>query len=260
VTEVARRPSTPRRDTPRATVAVIQAELASLGNPDRARGALRFFKTGPGEYGEGDRFRGLTVPFIRAAVRRHSEASQRVVLGLLRSPFHEDRVLALLILVRQFARGDEAARRRIYELYLANTKRINNWDLVDCSAEHIVGGFLADRSLRPLYVLARSASLWERRIAIMATFHFIKQGRFDPTLEIAERLLGDREDLVHKAAGWMLREVGKRDLAAEERFLQAHAGRMPRTMLRYAIERFPEGKRQTYLGAGARARGHGPGR
>jgi 3-methyladenine DNA glycosylase AlkD len=155
--------------------------------------------------------------------------------------------LALLILVRTYARGDAHTKKRIYELYLKNTRYVNNWDLVDASAEHIVGAFVMGKSKKPLSVLARSKDLWERRIAIMATFHFIKGGKFAETLKIAKVLLADKEDLIHKAVGWMLREVGKRNLQSEERFLQEHYKRMPRTMLRYAIERFPESKRQRYL-------------
>lgn len=168
---------------------------------------------------------------------------------LLRSPFHEARLLALLILVQRYRRSGEAGRRAIYRGYLGGTAFVNNWDLVDSSAEHIVGAHLASRSRRPLYRLARSRSLWERRIAVMATFHFVRRGDFADTLRLAELLLGDPEDLIHKAAGWMLREVGKRDAAAAAAFLDRHCERMPRTMLRYAIERLPERRRRAYLRA-----------
>lgn len=166
---------------------------------------------------------------------------------LLGSPFHEDRLLALLILVRLYSRGDEASREEIYRLYLKSTRFINNWDLVDSSAEHIVGAYLWDRPRASLGRLAQSALLWERRVAVMATFHFVKRGEFGETLNLARALLSDREDLIHKAVGWMLREVGKRDPAAEEEFLKEHYRSMPRVMLRYAIERFPEEKRRRYL-------------
>jgi 3-methyladenine DNA glycosylase AlkD len=158
-------------------------------------------------------------------------------------------LLALVILSSQFEKGDAQTRKSICDLYLANTERVNNWDLVDLSAPHIVGAHLQNRSRRPLYRLAKSTSLWERRIAILATFHFIRENEFDDTLRIAELLLQDEEDLIHKAVGWMLRELGKRDLATEERFLDDHAAEMPRTMLRYAIERFPERKRRAYMRA-----------
>ncbi|MCG3148690.1 MAG: hypothetical protein PCFJNLEI_02135 [Verrucomicrobiae bacterium] len=221
----------------------LRRDMRHAANPTRAVVSQRFFKTGPGEYAEGDRFLGLTVPQIRSFVKQYRELSFRDTCRLLRSPIHEERLLALLLLVEANRRGDATQRRQIYRCYLANTRYINNWDLVDSSAEHIVGS----QSGAPLSKLARSASLWERRIAIIATFHFIKRGEFAPTLRIARQLLGDEHDLIHKAVGWMLREVGKRDLPALEGFLQEHHRRMPRTMLRYAIERLPERRRQWYL-------------
>jgi 3-methyladenine DNA glycosylase AlkD len=229
------------------TVAFIQQELSALADPERAAQLQWFFKTGPGEYGEGDRFRGIRVPLLRKLAKKYQDTPVEQALHLLRDPFHEDRMVALLILVHAFARGDEAKRRRIYEAYLAHTAYINNWDLVDTSAEHIVGAYLWERERAPLYELACSERLWERRIAIMATFHFIKRGEFEETLRLAEALLHDRADLIHKAVGWMLREVGERDRVVEERFLQEHYHSMPRTMLRYAIEKFPEEERQGYL-------------
>jgi 3-methyladenine DNA glycosylase AlkD len=221
--------------------------LEGLGDPGVAEGSRRFFKTGPGEYGEGDRFRGIRVPVLRRLAKTHQGVGVAGAGRLLRSEFHEDRLLALLILVRLFAQADGKGREAICRLYLKNTRFINNWDLVDASAEHILGAYLRHKDRSELMRLAGSRNLWERRIAIMATFHFIKAGEFGATLKIARRLLGDTEDLIHKAVGWMLREVGKRDLAAEERFLEDHYRSMPRTMLRYAIERFPEEKRRTYL-------------
>jgi 3-methyladenine DNA glycosylase AlkD len=207
----------------------------------------RFFKTGPGEYGEGDQFIGVKVPGIRAVCRDCRDASLNEVRALLRSRVHEDRALALFILVDRFSRGGEEDRKHIYEFYCAHTAFINNWDLVDASAGQIVGGWLRGRSKAPLTRLARSKSIWERRIAIIATFDGIRSGEFDETFRIADLLMDDEHDLIHKAVGWLLREVGKRDRAAERRFLARRYKRMPRTMLRYAIERFPEKERQGYL-------------
>lgn len=225
----------------------IEKRLRALGDPERAAILQRFFKTAKGEYGEGDVFAGLRVPEIRRLAREHQDLPLPETVRLLRSPLHEARILALHILVRAYGRGNATLREQIYLLYIQNTRFINNWDLVDSSAEHIVGRQLADRGRAPLYALAASGLLWDRRIAVMATFHFIKRGDYAETLCIAERLLHDREDLIHKAVGWMLREVGKRDRAAEEAFLRVHGGVMPRTMLRYAIEKFPEELRRRYL-------------
>jgi len=226
----------------------IRQALRRVGNARDAKIFQSFFKTGPGEYGEGDVFIGVRVPKIRALVRAAGDVPLVTVRALLRSRIHEERLFALLVLVRAVQRGDEAARGRIYRLYLASTRHINNWDLVDSSAEHIVGGWLEGRSRAPLRPLARSRSLWERRIAMLATFHFIKQGDPADALAIAALLLDDEHDLIHKAVGWMLREVGKRcSVAALESFLRKHHARMPRTMLRYAIEHFPEAKRRRYL-------------
>jgi 3-methyladenine DNA glycosylase AlkD len=225
----------------------IQDELAALGDPQVAEHSQRYFKTGPGEYGEGDRFRGIRVPVLRKLAQRHGAIPLADVETLLHSPFHEDRLLALLILVRQFGRVDSQAQEKIYNLYLSNTRYINNWDLVDSSAGYIVGAYLLDRDRSPLVELARSSLLWERRIAIIATSYFIGQNQFAETLKIARVLLTDREDLIHKAVGWMLREIGQRDQATEEAFLREHYRQMPRTMLRYAIEKFPEPQRQAYL-------------
>lgn len=229
------------------SIATIQETLTKLGNAETAAFLQKFFKTGPGEYGEGDLFRGIRVPTLRQLVKTVQAVPLSDVVELLHSAFHEDRLLALLLLVRLYAKGNAAQRSQIYELYLNNTRFINNWDLVDSSAEQIVGAHLWDKDRALLYNLAASSSLWERRIAIMATFHFIKRGDFTPTLDLAALLLTDREDLMHKAVGWMLREVGKRKLEAEIGFLQAHYRQMPRTMLRYAIEKFPEAERQKYL-------------
>ena len=225
----------------------IQKRLKKLGNKERAAISQRFFKTGPGEYGEGDVFIGIRVPVLRALVKEYADLSVVQILILLRSHIHEERLLALLLLVDSVSQGDEAARTSIFELYLKHTEFINNWDLVDSSAAQIVGAYLMDKSKAVLYRLAESANLWERRIAIMSTFHLVKHHEFSETLKIAKILLFDRQDLIHKATGWMLREIGKRHLKTEERFLKVHYKKMPRTMLRYAIEKFPEQKRQRYL-------------
>jgi 3-methyladenine DNA glycosylase AlkD len=221
--------------------------LRSLGCPQQAAVLARFFKTGPGQYGEGDRFIGVKVPETRKVAKEFKRLPLTEVACLLHSQIHEERLLALVILVGQFEKDDDAARKGIYDFYLANTRHINNWDLVDLSAPQIVGGYLETRSRRPLDRLVKSANLWKRRISIVATHWFIRHGEFADTLRIAEELLTDKADLIHKAAGWMLREVGKRDVAALEEFLSEHGPVMPRTMLRYAIERFPEEKRQAYL-------------
>lgn len=228
-------------------VTEILAELSRLADPGVAAGMERFFKTGPGEYGEGDKFRGIRVPVLRNLARTHQDLGLPEVERLLHSGFHEDRLLALLVLNRIFAQADEKRREAIYRLYLKNTRFINSWDLVDASAEYIVGAHLRHKSRAPLLRLAGSGRLWERRIAILATFHFIKSGEFGETLTIARRLLSDPEDLIHKAVGWMLREIGKRDFKVEDAFLRAHYRGMPRTMLRYAIERYPEPRRRAYL-------------
>ncbi|MEM8535226.1 MAG: DNA alkylation repair protein [Chloroflexota bacterium] len=225
----------------------VHTMLLRLGDTATAAHSQRFFKTGPGEYGEGDQFLGIRVPILRAQVKQCRDLPLKEVLIVLRSAFHEERLLALLILVDQFAKGNEENKTRIYESYLQHTAHINNWDLVDSSAPHIVGAYLEQRNKQPLYTLAASTDLWERRIAIMATFHMIRKKDFDDALAISRLLSDDREDLIHKAVGWMLREIGKRDLTVERAFLQEHYQQMPRTMLRYAIEKFPEEERKRYL-------------
>lgn len=225
----------------------VLERLRAMGSPEAAVFAARYFKTGPGQYGEGDVFLGIRVGPLRQLARELKELPEAEVLTLLRSKFHEARLLALLILTRTATRGDSATRARVYDLYLGHTKYVNNWDLVDTSARDIVGGYLHDRDRSPLDRLTQSERLWERRIAVVATWYFIGRGEFDETLRIVERLLNDRHDLIHKAAGWMLREVGKRDRTALEGFLKRHQRTMPRTMLRYAIERFPDDLRRSYL-------------
>ena len=225
----------------------IRSKLRKLGDKQKATILQGFFKTGQGGYGKGDIFIGVRVPEIRKLAGKYQDISTTDVQKLLKSPLHEERLLALIILVIKYSKGNDVVKKRIYKLYLKNTRHINNWDLVDLTAEKIVGDYLTDKSKEPLYKLAKSNSLWERRISIMATFHFIKQNNFVQTLIVAEMLLKDKEDLIHKAVGWMLREIGKRHLSTEEKFLNEHSQEMPRTMLRYAIERFPESKRQGYL-------------
>lgn len=225
---------------------VINA-LKQYANPESAEFSRRYFKTGEGQYGHGDTFLGMNVPQIRAVVKQFRDLPLKETEKVLTSKYHEARLTALLILVDQFKRSKkEEERKAVYEFYLAHTAFINNWDMVDSSAEHIIGGYLADKNRSILKKLAKSKSLWERRISIMSTFHFIKKGEYEDTFRIAEMLLKDKEDLIHKATGWMLREVGKR--CSRERlieFLDSHT--LPRTALRYAIEHFPEEERQAIL-------------
>jgi 3-methyladenine DNA glycosylase AlkD len=226
---------------------ILRAELNALADAAHAAVSRRFFKTGSGDYGEGDRFLGIRVPLLRELAKKCSGFSCETAVTLLESPIHEERHLSLFILMQLYKRGDKGLRERIYRLYLENTAHINNWDLVDTSAEHIVGHYLFEKDKSPLHLLALSDDLWERRIAIIATFYYIKQNQFEETVKIAGMLLQDKHDLIHKAVGWMLREIGKRDLTTETAFMDAHYKEMPRTMLRYAIERYPEPLRQAYL-------------
>lgn len=230
-----------------STCAGILARLQRMGDAAHARFAAGYFRTGPGEYGEGDRFLGIRIPALRTLVRELRGTPVADAAELLRSPWHEARLLALLLLVDAYTRGDAAAREGIYRLYLESTPYINNWDLVDSSAPQIVGAHLEAGDRGVLERLARSDSPWERRIAMLATQHFIRRGEFETALRVAELLVDDGHDLVHKAVGWMLREIGNRDRAAEEAFLRRHHRTMPRTMLRYAIEKFPPDLRQAYL-------------
>ncbi len=218
-----------------------------LSNGETAAVLKRFFKTGAGEYGEGDKFLGIKVPQLRKVASKFKDLSFTDIQKLLYSPIHEERLLAIIILVNRFSVSDEKTQESIYKLYLKNTRAVNNWDLVDLSAHHIVGALLFHRVKQPLYDLAGSNNLWERRIAMLSTFYYIKRSRFQEALKISKILLQDEQDLMHKAVGWMLREIGKRDLATEEKFLKRYYKTMPRTMLRYAVERFPEQKRKRYL-------------
>jgi 3-methyladenine DNA glycosylase AlkD len=229
------------------TAKEISKCLQKMGDKEDARFLQGFFKTGVGQYGEGDIFLGIRVPAVRKLANEYKNMTPEEILPLLRSPYHEVRLLALILFVSAFVNGDETIQKKIYDLYLANTKHINNWDLVDISAPNIVGAYLLTRSRKPLYQMVKSKSLWERRIAVLATFYFIKNNQFDDSLKIAGILLQDKEDLIHKAAGWMLREIGKRDTESAEAFLQKHCRTMPRTMLRYAIEKFTPERRKMFL-------------
>ena len=229
------------------TAADLRAAIRKQANPDIAEHSARFFKSGKGEYGEGDRFHGVRVPVVRGLVKKYRDAPMRSVLSLLRSQWHEERLFAVLLLAEQYKRGDTDTRQKVFDAYVGNREYINNWDIVDSSAHKIVGPHLQDESRQLLYDLAASASLWDRRIAMMATYHYIKQRDFDDALRLAAILRDDEEDLIHKVVGWMLREVGNLHRPTEETFLKKHYSKMPRTMLRYAIEKFPEQRRKAYL-------------
>lgn len=208
---------------------------------------MSFFKTGKGEYGEGDRFLGLAVGDMRKIAKKHRDFPFDDIEKLLTSKWHEERFTGLIILVNRFGKADVKGKGEVYRFYLKNIKAVNNWDLVDTTTPQIIGEYLAERPRDILFRFAKSRNLWKRRIAILATFAFIRRGDFDDTLRIADILLDDKHDLIHKAVGWMLREVGNRSAVAEERFLKPRYKKMPRTMLRYAIEKFPEEKRKAYL-------------
>jgi len=228
----------------------LRQELKAAGDPKRAAFLKGYFKTGPGQYAEGDVMLGVSLPAQRSLAKKYRDLDLRSTSSLLDSPFHEERLTALLILVLQFERADEAERNRIFDFYLSKTDRINNWDLVDTSARDIVGEYLAQKDRSVLFELANSESIWEKRIALIATQAFIKRGHFDDTLRLAEILMKDKEDLIHKASGWMLREVGKRSRPVLEAFLEKQASQMPRTTLRYAIEHFSPEERRVFLQAG----------
>ena len=225
----------------------LRKDLKKKANPAKAKLLQGFFKTKKGEYGEGDVFLGIMVPIQRELVKKYSDLKLNDIQKLLNSKVHEERLIGLLILVLQFKKSDGLKRQRISNFYLKNAKNINNWDLVDLTAPNIVGQFLLDKNKSILYQLAKSHDLWKKRIAILSTFTFIKNNQFKDSLKIAEILLMDKHDLIHKANGWMLREIGKRDLVKEESFLKKHYKNMPRTMLRYAIEKFLKQKRRIYL-------------
>ncbi len=225
----------------------LQKELRRLADPVKARVLQGFFKTGPGEYGEGDLFLGVVIPVLRGLVKRTAGFSFSELSKLLASPFHEDRMMAVLILAKQFQESDKNGRGKVYRFYLQNLDRINNWDLVDVSAPGVVGAYLLEQNKKIPSALSKSKDLWRRRVAMISTFAFIRKGRFEETFRLAEALIQDEHDLMHKASGWMLREAGKRNPERLKEFLEKFAPRMPRTMLRYAIEKFPQARRQRYL-------------
>lgn len=225
----------------------LKQKISQLANPQKAKDLQWFFKTGKGQYGEGDVFLGLTVGQQRAVAKKFKEIELEKLKPLLNSKIHEERLTSLLILVQKFEKGNEAEKKLVYKFYFDNVQGVNNWDLVDLTAPKIVGAWLLDKDRKFLFKLAKSNDLWEKRISIIATFAFIREKDFEDSLAIAEILLQDKHDLIHKAVGWMLREIGKKDLAVEETFLKKHYKEMPRTMLRYAIERFEEEKRLNYL-------------
>lgn len=225
----------------------VREELQKCADPKRAEIAKRYFRAYPGGYGQGDVFLGINMPTLRSLSKKFSVIGLPEVLDFLHSAIHEERMLALLILVSRFQKSVPSGKKEIFDMYIRNMRFINNWDLVDLSAPQIVGGYLLGRDKNLLYELAGSDDLWERRISILSTFCFIRENNFDHTFNIARVLIPDKEDLIHKAAGWMLREVGKRDMDKECLFLSEHYRKMPRTMLRYAIERFPEKLRKDYL-------------
>ncbi len=229
------------------SVAELKKEMNRVATAKQAKIARWFFKTGPGEYGEGDQFIGIKVPVIRQLAKEYHDLPFRQTITLLHSRIHEHRMVALYILIHQFERGDAATQKKIYTMYLKNARYVNNWDLVDTTAPNIVGRYLLDKSRGVLYRLATSKLLWERRIAMLATYAFIREGDFTDALKIATILRTDDHDLMHKAVGWMVREVGNRERTVEEVWLQKYYKKLPRTTLRYAIEKFPEPTRKKYL-------------
>jgi len=223
----------------------LKADLRRHASPEKAKLLQGFFKTGPGQYGEGDIFLGVTVPNSRAVAKKYHDLSFDEIKALLQSKIHEERLTALLLLVHLYQTTEN--KKQIYDYYLAHTRYVNNWDLVDLTAHKIVGAHLEDKPRDILYKLAKSDLLWERRISIISTFHFTNKKDFKDAIALAEVLLHDKHDLMHKAVGWVLREIGKKDIEVLKTFLKKHYKEMPRTALRYAIEKFPEEKRQAYL-------------
>jgi len=247
-------PSTgpPSRPSVRASAqaADVQNELRALADSGQASHLTRFFKTGPGEYGEGDRFLGIRVPEQRKIAKKHRDLPLEEVAVLVRSEFHEERLTGLLILTYRYPKSTPTQKETLFNFYVAHVPWINNWDLVDVTAPNIVGAWLQDRPRDQLYEWARSQNIWERRLAILSTLHFIRKNDFEDTMQLARMLLSDAHDLIHKAVGWMLRETGKRSQDILELFLDEYCERMPRTMLRYAVERLPEPQRKGYMNRG----------
>lgn len=229
------------------SIVALRKEIKSVSNTEKAKFLQRFFKTGKGEYAEGDLFLGIVVPVQRQIARKYKELSFTDLKKLITSKYHEERLIALLILVERFKKADEVEKEKIVSFYLDNRKGINNWDLVDLSAPKILGEYLLDKDRKILYKFAKSDNLWEKRIAVLSTFTFIRNNDFNDALNIYEIVVNNNHDLIHKAVGWMLRELGKIELKTEEKFLKKYYKTMPRTMLRYAIEKFPEKKRKDYL-------------
>ena len=225
----------------------LKKTIRANANKDHAKTMQWFFKTGKGEYGEGDKFVGIRVPVQRKIARQFGELDLKDLELLLDSKIHEERLISLLILVEKYNKADEKVKEIIFRFYKKNSRKINNWDLVDLSAPKIMGIHLLNRDKQILHRFAHSKNLWEKRISIISTYSFIKNHDFNTTLEISDVLLNDDQDLIHKAVGWMLREVGKQDLKILEKFLKPRYNKMPRTMLRYSIEKFPEKKRKKYL-------------
>ena len=227
----------------------LKKDLRKFERPEKAKILTRFFKTGKGEYAEGDQFLGLKTDETRSVAARYKDIGYEDVEKLLASPIHEERMVAVMILVGRFKKGSIDIKKEVYELFISNISGINNWDLVDVSVPHIIGGYLylSKGKRNILYDFAESHNLWKKRIAIMSTFYFVREKDFKDTLEISKILLNDKHNLIHKAVGWMLREIGNRNLSIEEKFLKTRYQKMPRTMLRYAIEKFPEGTRKKYL-------------
>jgi 3-methyladenine DNA glycosylase AlkD len=225
----------------------LKNELKQKANPEKAEFLQRFFKTGKAGYAEGDKFAGLVVPEQRILAKKYKDLTYDDLQKLIASKIHEERLIALFILVNRFEKGNEKEKERAYKFYIKNLSGINNWDLVDLSAPNIIGAYLFEKEKNILFGFAKSNDLWKKRISILATYYFIKFNQFAVTLEISDILLNDEHDLIHKAVGWMLREIGKRNLKIEEDFLKVRYKKMPRTMLRYAIEKFPEKKRKAYL-------------
>ncbi len=230
----------------------LKKELAQKADAKKAKVLSGFFKTGKGQYGEGDEFLGIPVPQTRAAAKKYSGMSLAETGELLGSKIHEERLAALLVLVEKFRKGNEEEKAKIFDFYIGNAKKVNNWDLVDLSADKIAGEYLFGKDASALRKLAKSGNLWERRIAIISTFAFIRRGSNKETFRIAELLISDEQDLIHKAVGWMLREAGKRGKGEEVKFLKKHCKKMPRTMLRYSIEKFSQKERKGFMQLGAR--------
>jgi len=230
----------------------IKQELQALADPQTAQHSQRFFKTGKGEYGEGDIFLGIRVPVIRQLAKKHQQLPLDKIESLLHSNFHEQRLLALIMMVNLYKKSDTSTQQQIFNSYINNVQYINNWDLIDTTTPHIIGAYLFDKNRQILFDYAKSDNLWQRRIAVLACFYFIQLEDFSDFIKIAEMLVDDQQDLIHKAVGWMLREAAKRQLSITMNFLDQYAASMPRTMLRYALERFPADLKKEYMAKKAR--------